>query len=158
MAGSVVPTATKAEAPRARIPGVVMVAPPTPKAPDRTPDSTPTSRVRTSRAGPACSCLGEPLDDHGHALAAADAHRLEADRLVEGLEVVDQGAHDPGARHAERVPQGDGPAVGVELVLDVDAELVADGQDLGGERLVELDDVDVGDLHARRRQHLAYRV
>src|SRR5207244_10406409 len=86
----------------------------------------------------------------------ANAHGLEADRLVGGLEVVDQRAHDAGARHAERVAEVDGPTVGVELALDVDAELVADGQDLGGEGLVELDDVDVGDVHAGRRQHLAH--
>ena len=49
----------------------------------------------------------EALDDHGHALAAADAHALHAEGLVLVLQAVDQGGHDPGAGHAERVAEGD---------------------------------------------------
>src|SRR5688572_21442911 len=55
----------------------------------------------------------EALDDHRLALAAGDAHRLEADLVIVGLHDVQEGAHDPGARHAERVAQGDRTAVGV---------------------------------------------
>jgi hypothetical protein len=47
--GSVVPTASAAEQPNARIAGVEMTAPPTPKVPDITPVATPASAVRTSR-------------------------------------------------------------------------------------------------------------
>src|SRR5881398_1995853 len=53
MDGSVVPTASNADAPRPRMAGVEMVAPPTPKAPDSTPVATPAPTVRTSRSGPA---------------------------------------------------------------------------------------------------------
>src|SRR5690606_12662837 len=47
----------------------------------------------------------QALDQHGHALAAADAQRLEPDGLVEGLQVVEQRRHDAGAGHAERVAE-----------------------------------------------------
>ena len=53
--GSVVPTATNADAPRARIPGVEIVAPPTPKAADMMPVTTPRATVRTSRGSPGSS-------------------------------------------------------------------------------------------------------
>ena len=52
--GSVVPTATNAEAPRARMAGVEIVAPPTPNAADMTPVITPAATVRTSRRRPGC--------------------------------------------------------------------------------------------------------
>src|SRR5207237_1860372 len=107
------PTAVSAEAPSALMPGVEMTAPPTPNAADRTPVTTPSASVRTSRRRPASRSV-QSLDDHGHALAAADAHRLETDRLVEGLEVVDERRHDAGAGHAEGGAEGDGAAVRVE--------------------------------------------
>src|SRR6204780_4978411 len=68
----------------------------------------------------------ESLDDHGHALAAADAHGFQADGLVPGDQAVEEGGGDPGAGHAERVAQRDGAAVHVEPV-DVDAELAVGG-------------------------------
>src|SRR5437764_14223532 len=101
--GSVVPTATNADAPNALIPGVEIVAPPTPKAADMMPVTTPRATVRTSRRRLGSRSLADALDDHGHALTAADAHGLETDVLVERLQVVDEGGHDPGAGHAERV-------------------------------------------------------
>src|SRR5260370_11422981 len=91
--------------------------------------------------------LVEPLDDHGDALAAANAHGFQVHGLVPGGQAVEQGGGDPGAGHAERVAQGDGAAVHVEPV-DVDAELAVGGDDLRRERLVDLDQVDVGDGHA----------
>src|SRR5689334_9708973 len=48
----------------------------------------PQSRRRTRRI------LAEPLDDHRHALAAADAHGLQAELLVVGLQIVQQGGGD----------------------------------------------------------------
>src|SRR5674476_1119262 len=57
---------------------------------------------------------------------------------------VDQGARDPGAGHAEGVTDRDGSAVDVELV-EVDAQVVRGGNHLCGERLVDLDQVDVVD-------------
>src|SRR4051794_5879569 len=98
--------------------------------------------LRTSRRQPS----GQALENHRHALATADAHRLQAERLVLGLEAVDQRAGDPGAGHAERVTDGDRSAVHVELV-DVDVQVAVARDDLGGERLVDLDEVDVVDGH-----------
>src|SRR6476661_4582270 len=96
---------------------------------------------------------GQALDDHGHALAAADAHRLDAERLVRLLEAVDQGGHDAGTGHAERVTEGDRPTVDVELVVG-DAEVTGRRDDLGGERLVDLEQVDVVDGLAGTPQRL----
>src|SRR5437764_1294297 len=88
------------------MPGVEIVAPPTPKAADMMPVTTPRATVRTSRRRLGSRSLADALDDHGHALTAADAHGLETDVLVERLQVVDEGGHDPGAGHAERVAEG----------------------------------------------------
>ena len=74
--------------------------------------------------------------------------------LVGVLQAVDQRGHDAGAGHAERVTEGDGAAVDVELVHR-DAEVLGRRDDLGGERLVDLDQVDVVDRHAGPRQRLA---
>src|SRR5580698_10130161 len=71
----------------------------------------------------------EALDEHGHALPAANAHRLEPDRLVERLEIVQQRAHDPGAGHAVGVPERDRAAVRIQLLAErIDAELPAHRQ------------------------------
>src|SRR5215208_441548 len=106
-------------------------------------------------APPAALRLVQALDDHRHALAAADAHRLEADRLVERLEIVEERVHDPRAGHPVGVAERDRAAVRVELLAErVDADLPAHGQHLRGERLVQLHDVDVLDRHARVVEHV----
>ena len=66
-------------------------------------------------AGRAGLSSAQSFDHHRHALTAADAHRLEAERGVGLLQVVDQGGHDAGAGHAERVAERDRAAVDVEL-------------------------------------------
>ena len=58
-----------------------------------------------------------------------------------------QGAGDAGAGHAEGVADGDGAAVDVQAV-HVDAEVAVRGDHLGGEGLVDLDQVDVADGHS----------
>ena len=60
----------------------------------------------TARARPSFMSA-QSLDDHGHALAAADAHRLQAEGLVGMLQAVDERRHDARAGHAERVAEGD---------------------------------------------------
>ena len=64
---------------------------------------------------------------------------------------MDQRRHDPGAGLAERVAEGDRPAVDVELV-PADTELLGRRDHLGGERLVQLDQVDVVDRQPGARQ------
>src|SRR5207253_1359270 len=100
-----------------------------------TPRRRPSRRTRPKASGfRAKGELREPLHDHRHALAAADAHGFHADGLAGVLEAVEEGGHDAGAGHAERVTEGDGAAVDVEL-LPVDAEVPGRGHDLGGEGL-----------------------
>src|SRR4051812_35162074 len=115
-----------------------------------------TSKEQRPRSGRCSSTLStrpvdgsaEALDHHGHALAAADAHRLEAERLVVVLQRVDERRRDARARHAERMTDGDRTAVDVELVTErVDADAACGRDDLRGERLVDLDQVDAVDRH-----------
>src|SRR6478735_2069749 len=107
----------------------------------------------SSQRGPPASVmprslvLADALEDHRHALAAADAHGDEAGGLVVPVEAVEHRVLQSGAGHAEGVADGDGAAVDVEAV-EVDAEVLVGRHDLGGERLVDLDEVDVADAHA----------
>ena len=55
---------------------------------------------------------------------------------------MQQRRRDPGAAGAERMADRDRPAAGVDLLL-VDAQQLEHGQDLDGERFVELDAVDL---------------
>src|ERR1017187_126919 len=73
------------------------------------------SRVRTGS--------GQPLEDHRHALATANAHGLQAEGIVVEPQAVQERRGEPGTGHPERVPDRDRPAVHVELV-QVDAELL----------------------------------
>src|SRR3954452_13093298 len=100
----------------------------------------------TATTGSKSSPLVEALHEHRLAHAAGDAHRLDPVGLVERLEVVEQRGHDPRARHAERVAEGDRAPERVQLVV-VDPQLVLARDDLGGERLVDLHDVDVVHRH-----------
>src|SRR5262249_56765544 len=72
----------------------------------RTPSGTYASRPESVQA----------FDDHGHALTAADAHRLEPDRLARVLEPVQQRRHDAGTRLTERGTQHDHAALHVQRV------------------------------------------
>src|SRR5688500_4042604 len=76
-----------------------------------------------------------PLDAEGDAHAAADAERGEALLRVAALHLVEQGGQHPRAAGADRVADGDRAAVDVDLVGGP-AELLADRERLGGERLV----------------------
>src|SRR5438105_15802275 len=60
--------------------------------------------------------LVQPLHDHGHSLAAGDAHGLQADLLVVALQVVQQRCHDARSGHAEAMTGSDRAAVRVELL------------------------------------------
>jgi hypothetical protein len=60
--------------------------------------------------------LDQSLDDHGHSLATAHAHRLQPEALVGVFEGVEQCRHNASARHAEGVTKGNGAATNVELV------------------------------------------
>src|SRR5699024_236614 len=115
-----------------------------------------TSGARALAAGPGTGGRSaQALEHHRHALAAADAHGLDAEGLVLLAQVVEQGRGDARTGHAERVAQCDRAARDVQLVL-VDAQLTLRADDLHGKGLVDLEQVDVGDRHAGVAQHLAH--
>src|SRR5581483_12432168 len=82
------------------------------------------------------------LDDRRDAHADADALRRQAVALAAAAQFVRDRRDEPRAGRAERVADGDRAAVDVDAV-ERDAELLARGQDLRRERLVELDAVDL---------------
>ena len=87
----------------------------------------------------------QPGDTHdqGVALAAAAAQGGRTDAAAATLELEREVQHDPGAGHADRVAERDRAAVDVDLVR-VEAELAGRLDADRGERLVELDQVEVG--------------
>src|SRR6185369_13936559 len=87
------------------------------------------------------------LDQDRDALAAADAGRGDAEALLAAPQLQHERQDQTRARRAERVPERDRAAVDVDLVT-VQAELLLAAEVLGREGLVDLDEVDVGELHA----------
>ena len=78
------------------------------------------------------------------ALASPPASHIvcRAYRAPRARKRVHEGGRQPGAARAERVAEGDGAAVHVDLG-EVGAGLLLPGQDDAGERLVDLEQVDV---------------
>ena len=90
----------------------------------------------------ACTSGLHTFKNCSQALADADAHRRDPVAAAAAAELVQEGGREAGAGAAERVAEGDRAAVDVEALL-VDPELADAGEDLGGEGLVELDQVDL---------------
>src|SRR6476661_2863650 len=99
----------------------------------------------------------EAFDDHGHALTAADAHGLHAVAGAGVLEAVEEGGHDAGAGHPERMAERDRATVDVQL-LPRDPEVHCRRDHLCRERLVDLDEVDVVDGEPGPRHRLPARL
>src|SRR5260221_3876944 len=72
----------------------------------------------------------EAFHHHGHALAAADAQRGEAEALAARPQRVEERHQDAGAAGADRVTEGDGAAENVDLSR-VEPEFAQDGEALG---------------------------
>ena len=87
--GSVVPTASAAEQPNARIAGVEMTAPPTPKVPDITPVAMPASVVKTSRRMPASMKLISVLLAPSRQLFSSEAERRHPQPCRQTLAIDD---------------------------------------------------------------------
>ena len=85
--------------------------------------------------------------------AGGDAEGGEGGFLVGALELVEGGAEDHRAGGAERVAHGDGAAVDVDAG-GVDVEGLQEAEDDGGEGLVDLEEVDVGDAPCRRSRRI----
>src|SRR4051794_4328685 len=89
----------------------------------------------------------ESLDHGRDSLPDADAESRDPVAVTAPPQLPNQGGHQPGAGAAERMTEGDRAAVHVEALL-VDAEPLGAGQDLGGERLIQLDQVDLSQLES----------
>src|SRR4051812_7116611 len=101
----------------------------------------------------------DPLEQRGQALPAADAHGLQPEPCTAAVHLPQQRRQDPATGRADRVAQRDPGAVDVHA-LEVgrrEAPLLGHREDLAGERLVELDQVDVLQLDAGLRQGLGGR-
>ena len=79
-------------------------------------------------------------------MADADTHGCDRVTGTAVGELESSGQSQPGTTHPQRMTQGDRAAVGVDVLGVVrQAQLTQDGKRLRGERLVQLDDVDVVD-------------
>src|ERR1700754_4249537 len=95
---------------------------------------------------------GDALEHRGQALTPADAHRLEAVTDLATGHLPRERGEDPATGGAHRVAERDARAVDVEPieVLPRELPLTGDRQHLSGERLVQLDQVHVGQRELRR--------
>src|SRR4030095_3690658 len=98
--------------------------------------------------------LSDALDDHRYPLADADTHRRQAVTPAAPMERVNERRHQPRTRWTERVAHRDRAAVAVAL-RRIHPELLHACQTLRGERLVQLDQVDIVDREAGSMQRLA---
>src|SRR6476469_3891560 len=102
------------------------------------------ARGATSLAG--CSLKGRSapvdLDDDRVALTAAGADRGDAETAAAATQLMDEGADQTGAGGADRVAEGDRPAVDVDVLL-ADSEDPHRADRDRGEGLVDLPEVDV---------------
>ena len=72
--------------------------------------------IESQRAPKAARCLKASLEDRGDALAAADAERDETVASLAPFKLVHQLHGEDGAGRPHRMPQGNGAAVGVDLL------------------------------------------
>ena len=105
----------------------------------------PTGRVASLRAPG--GCVRRLRTSSGVALTAAAAQRGGAEAATATAQLVQERERQPVAAHADRVTEGDGATVDVDDLV-ADAELGHRGDADGGERLVDLEQVDVGDGYA----------
>src|ERR1700744_1188426 len=93
------------------------------------------------------------LDDSRGAHAGADDERDEGGLLTGALQLVDDRADEHRAGRTERVTERDRAAVHVDLG-GIDVERLQEAQHDGGEGFVDLEEIDVLDLHAGFPQNL----
>src|SRR5438445_6435259 len=101
--------------------------------------------------------LGHALQHGSDPLADTDAHRRERVAALAAGELERRGPGEARAARAERMPERDRAAERVQprLVLPIDPELDATGDDLARECLVDLDEVHVLHRKPRPRERLA---
>src|SRR5512132_2960961 len=113
-------------------------------------------RRRSSNAGCGPLSRSDRLEHAGGTHAGAYAHRHDAVFLSAALQSVRDRRRANRARRAERMAERDRAAERIDL-RGVEVELAHDGERLRGERLVELDPVDVLLPDAGQPQQLGYR-
>src|SRR5262245_54135507 len=96
------------------------------------------------------------LDQYRDPLAAADARRGDPPALLAAPELDQERQDEPGAGGAQRVPEADRPAVHVHPVA-IQPQVLLDREILAGERLVDLEEIDVGEREPGALEHLADR-
>src|SRR5882724_4258511 len=96
----------------------------------------------------------EAFQDGRVGQAACFAHGLQGQAGAPCVHGMDQGGHQPGSAGPERMADGDGAAVDVDLV-QADAGFALPGQHDAGERLVHLEQVDVADGQPGLAEYLA---
>src|SRR5712691_11718304 len=102
----------------------------------------------------ACRARLEAFQDGRVGQAAGFAHGLQGQAGAACVHGVDQGGHQPGAAGPERVADGDGAAMDVDFV-QVGAGFALPGEHDAGERLVDLEQVDVADGQPGFAEYLA---
>src|SRR6185503_7857269 len=85
-----------------------------------------------------------PFEDDGEPLPAGDAERREAERGAAFPHLVCQRQQDPRAAHPDRMAEGD-PASEEVQPVPVELQLAFARDHLCRERLVDLDQIDVGE-------------
>src|SRR5688572_33044948 len=93
------------------------------------------------RSLPPSRVLSDALEGCRHRAPAAEAQGRQAVATLATLELVQEGGHDPCATRPDRMAECDRPAVHVDLA-PVEPELAAVGERLGGERLVDLNEIE----------------
>lgn len=86
--------------------------------------------------------MSAAFKDHGNALSDADAHCAERITAAPTVEFSCSSQSEAGATHAQWVAERDRATIGIHVGCIVrDSKLAYDRQGLGGECLVELDDI-----------------
>src|SRR3954469_20118426 len=102
--------------------------------------------IRSSTPAGGQFVRSDALNQRAGAEPAAAAHGHQAGLLVGALHLVEQRGDQARAGRAERVTERDRAAIDVDAV-HVGLQLPPPGGDDGGERLIDLDEVDIVHLH-----------
>ena len=89
----------------------------------------------------------DPFDDRRDALADTDAHGGKAVAAAALAHFMDQRRHDARAAATERMAEGNGTAVDVQLIGSMPSSARA-GENLRGESFVQFDQIDLLDRQA----------
>ena len=94
------------------------------------------------------------FDRQRHTHATANAQRSQAFLGIATLHFVQQGDQDAAARSTNRVTDGNGSPIDIDFAW-INAQLLVHGTSLGGERFVQLEQINVSRTPTRTLQGLA---